>query len=340
MHNSFHPSRLQPGSAGRVRGLWCHSAAAIFGAVYWNSERCFFSFLISLSSIASAQDSSRSSDSVVAAFWGLHVSAVCWLQIFRCKIVCGDALFSVMYFYMTMVCLFFLSLLFYRIAAIVTIEKALCYCQFIAIKYIQCIFLFSFQPYRFCSLEMQRLLQHPSKTRLKKKNPVLLILMIFLQNILKLSTNCHEKYFSFNRLPLVQQFVRPCSAIIAALSLPLRIRHDEVADPRLFIHTEPLSPSGPEVSACWLFPLQLIPQIFLWGFGEGTVKALAPSLFCLWVVPPNIKKRLPLNHHLWPSRNVWQHLYLQPLCLRLYFLIPLPFQGFQPLDSWCVASSQ
>lgn len=78
---------------------------------------------------------------------------------FRCKIVCGDvfssasdALFSVMYFYMTMVCLFyFIFLLFYPIVATVTIKKALCYCQFIAIKYIQCIFPFSFQPQAFCS---------------------------------------------------------------------------------------------------------------------------------------------------------------------------------------------
>lgn len=76
-----------------------------------------------------------------------------WLFIgsrFRCKIDRGDVfssasetLFLVMYFYMTM---FFFLLLFYQIVAIVIIQKALCYCQFIAIKYIQCIFMFSLQP--------------------------------------------------------------------------------------------------------------------------------------------------------------------------------------------------
>jgi len=72
-------------------------------------------------------------------------------------VVCGD-IFSVqpvvLYFQW---CIFlydhglfiFFHLLFYQIVAIVAIKKALCYCQFIAIKYIHCIFLFSFQLYAF-----------------------------------------------------------------------------------------------------------------------------------------------------------------------------------------------
>lgn len=70
---------------------------------------------------------------------------------FRCKIVCGDvfssasdALFSSDVFLYDHGLFFFLI---YLIVAIVTMKKALCYCQFIAIKYIQCISLLSFQPY-------------------------------------------------------------------------------------------------------------------------------------------------------------------------------------------------